>query len=203
MTTTSSVSCYLSLFDSPCLFLIFILLTCILTTGMTGKQIEYTSVPYKSILAYSVETSGSIDTDQELKLYAHGIGKLSIDLVKSIDVMPIYRFLNLVVIQGEKMAGKNADDGAVIFDNSAQKADPSSTGFLDIVLRNVLLGLPGPNDRPYRSDHPRYRRIRRGQDRIDQNRHESFGHRRTFTTRLARIRQSGTFFFFFFERYCD
>jgi hypothetical protein len=102
---------------------------------MTGKQIEYTSVPYKSILAYSIETSGSIDTDQELKLYAHGIGKLSIDLVKSMDVMPIYRFLNLVIIQGEKMAGKNAD-GAVVFDNSAQKADPSSTGFFDVVGSN-------------------------------------------------------------------
>ena len=63
---------------------------------MTGKQVEYTSVPYKSILAFSIETAGSVDTDQELKLYAHGIGKVSIDLVKSIDVMPIHRFLNSV-----------------------------------------------------------------------------------------------------------
>ncbi len=102
---------------------------------MTGKQIEYTSVPYKSILAFSVETAGSVDTDQELKLYAHGIGKVTIDLVKSIDVMPIYRFLNSVIIIQGKMAGKDAD-GAVIFDSSAQKAGPSSTGFFDIFGSN-------------------------------------------------------------------
>lgn len=100
---------------------------------MTGKQIEYTSVPYKSILAFSVETAGSIDTDQELKLYAHGIGKVSIDLVKSIDVMPIFRFLNAIIIKG-RMAGRDAD-GAVIFDSSAQAAG-NSTGFLDIFGSN-------------------------------------------------------------------
>ncbi len=102
-------------------------------TGMTGKQIEYTSVPYKSILAFSVETAGSIDTDQELKLYAQGIGKVSFDLVKSIDVMPIYRFLNTAIIKG-KMAGKDAD-GAVVFDSSAQLVG-GSTGFFDILGSN-------------------------------------------------------------------
>ena len=100
---------------------------------MTGKQVEYTSVPYKSILAFSIETAGSVDTDQELKLYAHGIGKVSIDLVKSIDVMPIYRFLNSVIIQG-KMAGKHAD-GAVVFDSGAQMVG-SSTSFFDIFGSN-------------------------------------------------------------------
>lgn len=100
---------------------------------MTGKQIEYTSVPYKSIRAYSIETAGSVDTDQELKLYAQGIGKVSIDLVKSMDVMPIYRFLNSAIIQG-KMAGKDAS-GAVAFDSSAQMVG-SSTSFFDIVGSN-------------------------------------------------------------------
>ena len=100
---------------------------------MTGKRIEYTSVPYKSIHAFSVETAGSIDADQELKLYAHGIGKVSIDLVKSIDVLAIYRFLSSVIIQG-KLAGKDAA-GALVYDSSAQMAG-SSTGFFDIFGSN-------------------------------------------------------------------
>ncbi len=107
---------------------------------MTGKQIEYTSVPYKSILAFSVETAGSIDTDQELKLYAHGIGRVTIDLVKSIDVMPIYRFLNSVIIIRGKMAGKDAD-GAVIFDSSVQKmmvGSSTTTSFFDIIGSNYV-----------------------------------------------------------------
>jgi len=100
---------------------------------MTGKQIEYTSVPYKSIHAFSVETAGSIDTDQELQLYAHGIGRISIDLVKTINVLPIYRFLSSAIIQG-KLAGKNAD-GAVVFDSTAQMMG-SSTGFFDVFGSN-------------------------------------------------------------------
>lgn len=37
--------------------------------GITGKKMEYHSIPYKSITHYSVETAGHFDLDAELKLY--------------------------------------------------------------------------------------------------------------------------------------
>lgn len=37
--------------------------------GMTGKKIEYHSVPYKSISHFSVETAGHFDLDAELKIW--------------------------------------------------------------------------------------------------------------------------------------
>ncbi|WP_408006291.1 PH domain-containing protein [Pseudalkalibacillus sp. A8] len=37
--------------------------------GMTGKKIEYHSVPYRSVTHYSVETAGTFDMDAELKIY--------------------------------------------------------------------------------------------------------------------------------------
>ena len=37
--------------------------------GMTGKKIEYHSVPYKNISHYSIETAGHIDLDAELKIW--------------------------------------------------------------------------------------------------------------------------------------
>ncbi|WP_368504268.1 PH domain-containing protein [Alkalihalophilus sp. As8PL] len=37
--------------------------------GMTGKKIEYHSVPYKSITHFSVETAGTFDLDAELKIW--------------------------------------------------------------------------------------------------------------------------------------
>ena len=106
--------------------------------GMTGKRIEYTSVPYKSIHAFSVETAGSMDADQELKLFAHGIGRVSIDLVKSIDVLAIYRFLSSVIIRGEQAAaGKVAAKASVYNGSSAQKMMVgSSTGFFDLFGAN-------------------------------------------------------------------
>ena len=37
--------------------------------GLTGKKVEYQSVPYKSISQFSVETAGHFDMDAELKIY--------------------------------------------------------------------------------------------------------------------------------------
>ncbi|PID00885.1 MULTISPECIES: PH domain-containing protein [unclassified Sporosarcina] len=37
--------------------------------GITGKKVEYHSVPFKSISHYSVETAGTFDMDAELKIW--------------------------------------------------------------------------------------------------------------------------------------
>jgi len=37
--------------------------------GVTGKKVEYHSIPYKSITHFSVETAGSFDLDAELKIW--------------------------------------------------------------------------------------------------------------------------------------
>lgn len=37
--------------------------------GMTGKKVEYHSVPYRSITHYSIETAGTFDMDAELKIH--------------------------------------------------------------------------------------------------------------------------------------
>ncbi|WP_433276713.1 PH domain-containing protein [Pseudonocardia xinjiangensis] len=40
--------------------------------GMTGRKVEYHTVPYKSITHYSVETAGTFDLDAELKIWLSG-----------------------------------------------------------------------------------------------------------------------------------
>lgn len=37
--------------------------------GVTGKKVEYHSIPYKSITHFSVETAGTFDMDAELKIW--------------------------------------------------------------------------------------------------------------------------------------
>lgn len=37
--------------------------------GVTGKKIEYHSIPYKSISHFAVETAGHFDLDAELKIW--------------------------------------------------------------------------------------------------------------------------------------
>lgn len=40
--------------------------------GLTGKKVEYHSIPYKSITHFSIETAGHFDLDAELKIWISG-----------------------------------------------------------------------------------------------------------------------------------
>ncbi|WJE15643.1 PH domain-containing protein [Halobacillus sp. ACCC02827] len=50
--------------------------------GMTGKKVEYHSIPYKSITHFSVETAGSFDMDSELKIWLSGSHEPIVKLFK-------------------------------------------------------------------------------------------------------------------------
>jgi hypothetical protein len=41
--------------------------------GLTGKKVEYHSLPYKSITHFSIETAGNFDLDAELKIWVSGM----------------------------------------------------------------------------------------------------------------------------------
>ncbi len=40
--------------------------------GVTGKKVEYHSIPYKGIIHFSIETAGHLDLDAELKIWLSG-----------------------------------------------------------------------------------------------------------------------------------
>ncbi|MFC4701890.1 PH domain-containing protein [Glaciecola siphonariae] len=40
--------------------------------GLTGKKIDYLSVPYKAITSFNVQTAGRFDTDCELSIWMSG-----------------------------------------------------------------------------------------------------------------------------------
>ena len=99
--------------------------------GISGKRVRYVSVPYKSIRAFSLETAGTVDADQELKIYARAIGKVAMDFVCDVDVLAIHRFLSEQVIRGEG-AGKESA-GAVAH---ANVNTDGTTGFFDLMGTN-------------------------------------------------------------------
>ncbi|TDS28643.1 PH (Pleckstrin Homology) domain-containing protein [Halanaerobium congolense] len=41
--------------------------------GVTGKKIEYHTIPYKNIRHFSIESAGTFDRDAELKLWTAGL----------------------------------------------------------------------------------------------------------------------------------
>ena len=44
--------------------------------GLTGKKLEYMSIPYSKITRFSVETAGTFDLEAELKIWLAGMGPL-------------------------------------------------------------------------------------------------------------------------------
>lgn len=57
--------------------------------GITGKKVDYTSIPYSKIQAYSIETSGVLDFDAELDITISGLGTVRFELSGSSDIRNI------------------------------------------------------------------------------------------------------------------
>lgn len=62
--------------------------------GITGKKKDVTSLPYKRIQAYSVETAGVLDLDSELELWFSGLGKVKFEFVSRADISGICRMIS-------------------------------------------------------------------------------------------------------------
>ena len=69
--------------------------------GLTGAKIEYTSIPYSSIRAFSAESAGGWDLDSELDIYTRNLwtmAKVSLDFRKGkADIIVLQKFLSSVL----------------------------------------------------------------------------------------------------------
>ena len=50
--------------------------------GITGKKVEYYSIPYKNIVTYAIETAGRFDLDSEIKLVLSGGLTIELNFMK-------------------------------------------------------------------------------------------------------------------------
>ena len=41
--------------------------------GLTGKKVDFHTIPYSKISSFSIETSGTFDLDSELKIWVSGL----------------------------------------------------------------------------------------------------------------------------------
>lgn len=66
--------------------------------GLTGKKVEYHSIPYKSITHFSVETSGRFDDDAEMKIWLSGsAAPIEKEFKKDSNVMAVQQALAFYV----------------------------------------------------------------------------------------------------------
>lgn len=66
--------------------------------GLTGKKVDYTSIPYSKIQTFSVETSGVLDNDCELEIYISAIGKIRFEIRGGFDIVSFNRVISTYVL---------------------------------------------------------------------------------------------------------
>ena len=66
--------------------------------GITGKKIDYTSIPYPNIQVYSVETSGNFDLDSEIDITISGLGTVRFELNAQTDIKQWGKFMSSKIL---------------------------------------------------------------------------------------------------------
>ena len=66
--------------------------------GITGSKKDFTSLPYKNIVAYSIETSGTFDLDAELEIYFSSLGKVRFEFTGSTSIVEVSRHISRAIL---------------------------------------------------------------------------------------------------------
>ncbi|MEH6597534.1 MAG: PH domain-containing protein [Colwellia polaris] len=62
--------------------------------GITGSKKDFTSLPYKNIVAYSIETSGTFDLDSELEIYFSAVGKVRFEFSGKTSMLEVSKIIS-------------------------------------------------------------------------------------------------------------
>lgn len=66
--------------------------------GITGKKVDYSSLPFSKLQAFSVETPGVLDRDCELELWFSGLGKVKLEFTGSYDIRALAKIIGSYVM---------------------------------------------------------------------------------------------------------
>lgn len=66
--------------------------------GFTGTKKDFTTLPYSKVQAFSVETAGLFDMDNELELYFSALGRVKFDFTGQSDIIQIGQVISQHVL---------------------------------------------------------------------------------------------------------
>jgi hypothetical protein len=66
--------------------------------GITGSKVDYTSLPYSKIQAFSVESSGTLDLDCEIEVYLSELGMAKFEIKGSFDLIQFNQHISQYVL---------------------------------------------------------------------------------------------------------
>ena len=66
--------------------------------GITGREVDYTSIPYTKIQAFSIETSGTFDISSKVEITVIGLGSVIFELTLQTDIKSLGRCLSEYIL---------------------------------------------------------------------------------------------------------
>ncbi len=66
--------------------------------GITGSKVDYTSIPWNRVQAFSIETAGTFDMDCEIDLFISEIGKIRFEINGSFDLVSFNKLLSQYIL---------------------------------------------------------------------------------------------------------
>ena len=66
--------------------------------GVTGKKVDYSSIPYANIQAFSIESAGTLDLDSELDITISGLGTVRFELSNKTDIRKLGQSISTYVL---------------------------------------------------------------------------------------------------------
>lgn len=66
--------------------------------GLTGKKVDYTSVPYSKIQTFSIETAGLLDLDSEIEIFISAVGKIRFEIRGNFDIVAFNKVISGFVL---------------------------------------------------------------------------------------------------------
>ena len=67
--------------------------------GMTGKNVDYSSIPYFNIQAFSIESAGTLDLDSELDITISGLGTVRFELSNKTNIRELGQSISSYVLK--------------------------------------------------------------------------------------------------------
>lgn len=66
--------------------------------GITGRKVDYTSIPYSKIQVFSIETAGTFDLDSELDVTISGLGTVRFELNAQTDIKSLGQYMSTQIL---------------------------------------------------------------------------------------------------------
>lgn len=66
--------------------------------GVSGRKIDYTTIPYSKIQTFSIESCGTFDLESELNIWVSSVGKIHFEIASGYDIRRINKLLSEYIL---------------------------------------------------------------------------------------------------------